>query len=145
MADELNSQLIRETETLVEDFRLKLIDILLSERRLKMDSNTIKSLRVVSDETALHVSLMGVGYIYYVIHGRGPGRFPPPDPITGKFKIPFPVAKRIAEKGNIAEFAHVARAFDNAYNDFFQKVKRKSGEVSLAYVLRTGTLRSVNI
>jgi len=145
MADELNSQLIKETELLVEDFKLKLIDILLNERRLKMDSNTIKSLKVISSETAMYVTLSGVDYIYYVIHGRGPGRFPPPDPITGKFKIPFPVAKRIAEKGNRAEFAHVARAFDKAYNEFFEKVKKKSGEISLAYVLRTGTLRSVNI
>lgn len=144
MAD-LNNELIRETQSLIEQFKIDLINLLKSDRKLKADSKTIESLKVVVSESANYVSLMGVDYIYYVIHGRGPGRFPPPDPITGKWKIPFPVAEKIAKKGNKAEFLHVANAFDKLYNELISKIKKRSGEISLSYIKRIGVIRDVGL
>jgi hypothetical protein len=143
MADELTSELIKETAELVEKFKADLIQLLLNDRNLKNDSLTINSLKVVINESSRYVSLTGVDYIYYVIHGRGPGRFPPPDPITGEWKIPFPVALEIAKHGNKAKYLHVANAFDKLYNEFFETVKKKAGKISLAYALRLGTLKNV--
>lgn len=143
MADELNRQLIEETEILVSEFKQDLIKILQSKRGLKNDSQTINSLRVVVNESSKYVGLMGVDYIYYVIHGRGPGRFPPPDSVTGEWKIPFPVAQEIAKKGNRDKYLHVANAFDRLYDDFIKRVTKKSGEMSLAYALKIGTIKNV--
>lgn len=143
MADNLESELLKGTLELVEEFKTNLIQVLLNERKLKSDSNTINSLQVIINESSKYVSLQGVEYIYYVIHGRGPGRFPPPDPITGKFKIPFPVAKKIAEYGNKAEFVHVVKAFDKIYDELIKKVQKKAGETALAYVLKIGTLHNI--
>jgi hypothetical protein len=144
MADSnLDNELMKETAALVEDFNLRLIEILLNDRKLKSDSRTLNSLRIVVNESSKYVALQGVEYIYYVIHGRGPGRFPPPDPITGKFKIPFPVAERIAKYGNKAQYAPVAAAFDKAYQELIEKVKKKAGKTSLAYIMRIGVIRNV--
>jgi hypothetical protein len=144
MADkQLSENLVKETAILVEEFKIRLIEILKNDRRLNSDSNTINSLRLIINESSKYVALMGVDYIYYVIHGRGPGRFPPPNPVTGKFEIPFPIAKEIAEKGNKAKYLHVANAFDKAYEELIEKVKKKSSEISLAYILKIGTLRNI--
>ena len=143
MADSLDSELIKETAVLVEEFKMRLFEILQNDRKLKPDSRTLNSLRLVVHESSKYVALQGGENIYYVIHGRGPGRFPPPDPITGKFKIPFPVAERIAKYGNKAQYAPVAAAFDKAYQELIEKVKKKAGQTSLAYIMRIGVIRNV--
>ena len=143
MADDLSIQLINETKVLIEDFKIQLIKILKNDRKLKSDSRTLNSLKVFADEIGRYVSLHGTDYIYYVIHGRGPGRFPPPNPITGKWEIPFPVAQEIAKHGNKQKYLHVANAFEKAYDELVEKVRKRAGELSLAYILRLGTIRNV--
>jgi hypothetical protein len=138
-----DNELIIATKNLIDEFKVDLINMLINERGLKSDSNTIKSLEVVVNESSKYVGLLGVEYIYYVIHGRGPGRFPPPDPITGEWKIPFPVAKHIAEFGNKDEYLHVANAFDKLYDELISKVVKKSSETSLAYIKKIGTLKTI--
>jgi hypothetical protein len=143
MADDLNKELIQETAKLVEEFKDKLIEILKNDRKLKADSNSLNSIKLVINESSKYVALQGVDYIYYVINGRGPGRFPPPDPVTGKFKIPYPIAKKIAEKGNKDQYKPVADAFNKAYDELIEKIQKKSGDISLAYILKLGTLNNV--
>jgi hypothetical protein len=143
MENDLDRQLIEDTEKMVEQFKEDLIRLLISERQLTADSKTIAGLRVESNLSSMNVKLVGLDYIYYVIHGRGPGRFPPPNPLTGKFEIPFPVAKRIAEFGNKAEYQHVANAFDKLYDEFFEKVQKQAGKTALAYALKIGTLSKI--
>lgn len=143
MADDLTKELIDSTTELIEQFKVDLIQLLLTDRKLKNDSRTINSLNIVINESSKYVSLNGVDYIYYVIHGRGPGRFPPPDPITGKWTIPFPVALEIAKKGNRDKYLHVANAFDKLYDEFYEKVKKQAGKIALTYALKIGTLQNV--
>lgn len=146
MADsDLDKQLLANTTALIEDFRLKLIDILRNDRKLKTDSRSLNSLVVEINESGKSITLWGTSYMYYVIHGRGPGRFPPPDPITGKWKIPFPVAAKIAKFGNKAKYAHVAQAFDKIYNDLLRDLTKQAGNTSLAYVLKLGTVHNTTI
>lgn len=140
MEDDLTKQLLEETGILVEQFRLDLIEMLKNDRQLKNDSRTLNSLVTIINETGRSVSIEGVDYIYYVIHGRAPGRFPPPLP-DGTW-LPYPVGKRIAEFGTKQKYAPVAAAFDALYNKLLEDVKQQSGKISLAYITKIGTIHT---
>jgi hypothetical protein len=143
MADSLEHELITEATKSIDEFRAKLHDILQNDRKLKADSKSLNSLKILINESAKYVELAGTDYMYYVIHGRGPGRFPPPDPITGKWLIPFPVAAKIAKFGNKAQYKNVADAFEAAYNELIEKMIKQSGDIALAYVTKFGTIGTV--
>jgi hypothetical protein len=140
MEDNLTKTLIEETGTLVEQFKLDLQKMLVSDRRLKLDSRSLNSLQVVINESSRFVSLEAIDYIYYVIHGRAPGRFPPPLP-DGTW-LPYPVGKEIAEKGTKIKYAPVAKAFDELYNKLIEDVNRKAGDISLAYIKKFISIRT---
>lgn len=140
MDDELTRQLLDETGKLVDQFKLDLMQILRNDRKLKNDSRSLNSLEVVINESSRYVSLEAVDYIYYVINGRGPGRFPPPLP-DGTW-LPYPVGKEIAEKGTKQKYAHVAAAFDELYNKLIEDINRQAGEVSLAYIKKFIAIRN---
>lgn len=141
MADDLNDILIKDAESLMIEFKQKLIDLLLTDRKLNNDSKSINALEINVNLSSKYIELTGVNYFYYVIHGRGPGRFPPPDPVTGKWKIPFPVAAEIAEKGNIQKYKPVANKYSLLVDELIENLQKQSGRVALAYVNNLQTIR----
>ena len=140
MDDDLTKELIEETGVLVEQFKSDLQKMLVSDRRLKLDSRSLNSLTTVINQSSRFVSLEAVDYIYYVINGRAPGRFPPPLP-DGAW-LPYPVGKEIAEKGTKIKYAPVAKAFDDLYNKLIEDVNRKAGDISLAYIKKFISIRT---
>jgi hypothetical protein len=138
----LTGELIKDAAKQIETFKVRLIEILRNDRKLKSDSTSLNSLQVLIKESERYVCLTGVEYMYYVIHGRGPGRFPPPGP-DGKWKIPFPVAAKIAKYGNKDKYKPVADLFDLAYNELIENLTKQSGEIALAYVKKFDTIGTV--
>lgn len=134
MADDITKELIEGTTELMEKFKADLINLLLGERQLQNDSNSVNSLKINVNIGSKYVELKGVPYLYYVVHGRGPGRFPPPDPITGEWKIPYPAAKQIAMFGNKEKYKPVANKYEELISQLIKDVEKKAGEISLAYV-----------
>ena len=139
MADKLTEDLINGNRKLVEEFKSELIKLLTTTRGLSGDSKTVKSLEVEFSYTGRYVRLIGVEYFYYVINGRGPGRFPPPDEF-GNWVVPFPIAQKIAAEGNKAEYKHVADEFDELFNKFVERVKKSSGEITLAFIRKNNVI-----
>jgi hypothetical protein len=140
MDDELTRQLLDETGKLIDQFKLDLMQILRNDRKLKNDSSSLNSLEIVINESSRYVILEAVDYIYYVINGRAPGRFPPPLP-DGTW-LPYPVGKEIAEKGTKIKYAPVAKAFNELYDKLIEDVNRQAGDISLAYIKRFISIRT---
>lgn len=124
--DILNKQLIDNTEKIVSDFKVKFENILKEQRGLDGTSNAFNSLLLVKSYDKQSVSLLAVDYMYYVVHGRGPGKMPPPDE-NGNWPLPYPVAKKIAMFGNIAKYKPVANSFDAAYEEMLIEIDEMIG------------------
>ncbi len=139
MSDKLNDELLKETTYYLEGFQKELIVMLKNDRKLKGRSKTLNSLEIVISASGRYVALMGVDYFYYVVHGRGPGRFPPPYE-NGEWRMPYPVAYKIAKEGNLSKYKPVADKFDNIYDNVVDKLTKKAGEWAMSYLLKNGTL-----
>lgn len=139
MADKLEIELLRQTKDLIEDFNKEVKTMLVSKRNLSSNSKTINELEVVINESSNYTGLLGVEYFYYVVHGRGPGRFPPPYE-DGTWPLPFPAAKVLAEKGNLAKMRPVADAFDVLVKNLIEKINKKVGDVMLAFFIVNTTI-----
>lgn len=92
------SEIIDKTIQLVDEFVKRPIVDDLNSKGITTTGQAAESLRIESDEYS--VRLIGVDYMEFLNKGRGPGRFPPPDPIVqwviDKFKTPNQETKQVA-------------------------------------------------
>jgi hypothetical protein len=139
MATDLEKILLKETLELIEDFNAKMQSMLISKRDLSTNSKAITTLNTVINEASLYTGLQGVDYFYYVVHGRGPGRMPPPYP-NGEWPLSFPAAKKLAKEGNLAKMRPVADAFDKLFNELKAKIVKETGTLMVAYLLKNNTI-----
>lgn len=139
MANDLEKNLINETEDLVKYFNEQLKTMLLSKRKLKSDSKVMNSFSIEKNESSLFVGSLNTDYFYYVVHGRGPGRFPPPNS-DGTWPLPYPAAFKLAKEGNLQKMKPVADSFDKIFNELKEKIKDKVGPIMLAYILKNGVI-----
>lgn len=76
---------MESTTDLLNDFMIRVIDGIAQEAAAKKQKAPISSLRAeVSGDgiTGATASLYAADYFKYLIFGRGPGKFPPPDKMT---------------------------------------------------------------
>lgn len=140
----LNDELMNSLRENLTNFREDLVELLTTDRGLNLDSKSVESLITFINESSNYGIITGVNYIYYVIHGRGPGRFPPPDE-HGNWPLPFPAAEKIAKHGNKEKYKPIADKFDRLFSDLFNTIRKDSNNISLAYIKKIGTIRNVNV
>jgi hypothetical protein len=64
----------------LKQFFLRTIDGLIKDAAAKNQKIPVSSMRFEADE--LHGSMYAADYFQYLVTGRGPGKFPPPDKMT---------------------------------------------------------------
>jgi len=136
--DSLNRDLIDRTAEVVAQFQVKLENVLREKRQLKNDSETLNSLTLEKDYQGNFVGLTATDYFYYVVHGRGAGKMPPPDK-NGNW-LPYPVAKMLAEKGNKEKMKPTADAYDVIFDEMVEAIEKEAGKVALAYIKKTNQI-----
>jgi len=144
MADSLEIEIRDMIERKVNNFKHDLFNMLTVERGLTSSSKAVESLTIVMNESEKYVGLEAVDYIYYVIHGRGPGKFPPPNN-QGKWPLPFPAAKKIAEEGNLQKYKTFADKFDEMYNELIIDVQKESEKVASDFMIRITSFKNKQI
>jgi len=140
LSDDISNLIEKKVIAFKEDF----LRLLTGERGLTMDSRAVDSLTVIVNENEKFVSLEAVNYIYYVIHGRRPGKFPPPNE-NGEWPLPYPAAKQIAEFGNIEKYRPIANMFDKMYNELIREIEKESQEVSTVYATKVLSFKNKQI
>lgn len=144
MADSLEKEIRDMIERKVNDFKQDLLNMLTGERGLTSSSNAVESLKVVINESEKYVGIEAVDYIYYVIHGRGPGKFPPPNS-AGEWPLPYPAAKKIAEEGNLQKYKPFAVQFDKMYNDLIIDVQKESEKIATDFMIKITSFKNKQI
>lgn len=100
------SELIENTIRVVEQFNED-IKSDLSSKRIDDTREAGNSIRIETTEnkTEIHITSVGIDYLYYLDQGRGPGKFPPVDKIEAWVANkpvdidPFLVGRKIAREG----------------------------------------------